>query len=66
MAKQTITANIYSDFSATLSDSAGITYKSAQGKANGILNIDCSGLRHGEYVIHVEMDGNIFSNKIKV
>lgn len=47
MAKQTITANIYSDFSATLSDSAGITYKSAQGKANGILNIDCSGLRHG-------------------
>lgn len=62
----TISSHTDSDFSATLSDSAGITYKSARGKANGILNIDCSGLRHGEYVIHVEIDGNIFSNKIKV
>ncbi len=53
-------------FNATLSDSAGITYKSARGKANGILNIDCSGLRHGEYVIYIEIDGSVFSNKIKI
>ncbi len=54
------------EFSAILSDSAGITYKSAKGRSTDSISIDCTGLRHGEYVMRIEIRGTIFSNKIKI
>ncbi len=64
--KITVTNHTASEFMATLADPAGITYKSAHGTANGNAVIDCTGLRHGEYVVRVEIDGTVYSYKANI
>lgn len=61
-----ITNHTSSEFKAILSDSAGITYKSAYGTANSNVVIDCNGLRRGEYVVRVEIDGTVYSYKANI
>lgn len=51
-------------------DIYGIVYKESETYCNAgertSMSVDCKGLRHGEYVIYINAEGNISSRKIKL
>lgn len=55
---------------ALLSDVMGIVYRQNRqyhNKGNGyVLNIDIGGIRNGEYILYLNVNGKIYNNKIKL
>ena len=58
------------DITALVSDSQGIIYKrrDLSCSANQVctLDIDCSGLHHGEYVLYINANGHIYNDKFRI
>lgn len=58
------------DIKIFLCDIAGIVYKSRNiqgitGESNNI-NIDCNGLRHGDYILYINVNGKTYSSKVLI
>lgn len=62
----TITNNTSSEIHATITDLAGILYKSEHGMPKSSVSIDCTKLRHGNYIINIRIGEIISSEKIKL
>ena len=58
------------DIIALISDSRGIVYKrrdmTCNANQNYTIDIDCSGLHHGEYILYINVNGQIYNDKFRI
>lgn len=56
------------DITALVSDVMGVVYKQCRqhnGKGDGYtLNMDCNGLRHGKYILYINVNGKVYNEKV--